>query len=214
MTDRVGRTALRRALVVLSAVLIAATLAVPASANWRPPVRTTGEGFRFVHDDGPRVGSGRLRTYRIEVEPAARVNLRWATAFAQRTLNDRRGWRGADNWALERVRRRPDIRVVIATPATVDRLCGQVGLRTVGKLSCWNGRVAAINVRRWKHGSTGFVGPLKTYRRYVLNHEVGHGLGYGHEYCPRPGARAPVMQQQTKATRPCRANPWPTRDPG
>jgi hypothetical protein len=179
----------------------------------RPPIRTTSEGFRYVAEDGRRAGQGRRRTYRLEVEPAADVGVRRATIRVERILNDRRGWTGAGNWSLRRVRRRPDIRIVIATPGTVDRLCARAGLRTVGRLSCWNGRFAAINVNRWKRGSTGFIGPLRVYRRYVLNHEVGHGLGYPHRSCPRRGARAPVMQQQTFATRPCRANGWPVLDP-
>jgi hypothetical protein len=198
---------------VLCVVLLSTASATPATALRRSPVRTTTEGFAYVADDGERVGRGRLRTYRIEVEPATDVNLRWVTRHAEQVLNDRRGWTGAGDWSLRRVRRRPDIRVVIATPRTVDRLCARAGLRTVGRLSCWNGEFAAINVNRWKRGSAGFTGRLRTYRRYVLNHEVGHGLGYGHRACPKPGARAPVMQQQTIATRPCRANGWPTLDP-
>lgn len=193
--------------------LVAAAPPALAENAQRPRIRTTSEGFAYVADEGPRAGRGRLRTYRLEVEPAADVSLRWATRRADRVLGHRRGWRGAGDWSLRRVRRRPDIRIVIATPRTVDRLCAQVGLRTVGRLSCWNGRFAAINVNRWKHGSKGFVGRLHVYRRYVLNHEVGHGLGYHHRSCPRRGARAPVMQQQTIATRPCRANGWPALDP-
>lgn len=177
------------------------------------PVRTTTEGFLFVDDAGERVGSGRRRTYRIEVEPATGVHLRWVTRKAEAILSDERGWTGADRWQLQRVRRRPDIRVVIATPATVDRLCARAGLRTMGEVSCWNGRFAAINVERWRRGADGFPGPLRAYRRYVLNHEVGHGLGYGHRSCPRRGVRAPVMQQQTFRTRPCRPNGWPVQDP-
>ncbi|HEX6254773.1 MAG TPA: DUF3152 domain-containing protein [Euzebyales bacterium] len=198
---------------VLCAALLATVLVTPAAAQRRAPVRTTTEGFAYVADNGDRAGSGRLRTYRIEVEPAADVNLRWVTMHAERALGDRRGWTGAADWALRRVRRRPDIRVLIATPRTVDRLCARAGLRTMGRLSCWNGQFAAINVNRWRRGSAGFTGPLRTYRRYVLNHEVGHGLGYDHRSCPRPGARAPVMQQQTIVTRPCRANGWPALDP-
>lgn len=206
---------------IMSALLVA-LLVVPATAGvagpaaaaaQRPPVRTTAEGFTYVADDGPLRGDGRRRTYRVEVEPAADVSLRWVTRRAEHVLGHRLAWTGAGDWALRRVRRRPDIRIVIATPSTVDRLCARAGLRTVGRLSCWNGRFAAINVDRWKRGSKGFVGPLHVYRRYVLNHEVGHALGYGHRACSRRGALAPVMQQQTFATRPCRANGWPALDP-
>ena len=178
------------------------------------PLRSTEEGFEFVDQEGPAAGDGELRTYRLEVEPATGINPRVFTDLAERILSNPRGWTGAADWTLQWVPGSDaDIRVVLATPDTVDRLCARAGLRTVGRLSCWNGQFAAINVDRWKHGSKGFVGPLHVYRRYVLNHEVGHALGYGHRVCPRRDARAPVMQQQTLATRPCRANGWPARDP-
>ena len=44
----------------------------------------------------------------------------------------------------------------------------------------------------------------------VVNHETGHWLGRGHAGCPRPGALAPVMMQQSKGLDGCRLNPWPT----
>jgi hypothetical protein len=175
-----------------------------------PPITTTPGGFQFVDEGGAVVGRGVLRTYRVEVEPKSGVNTRGFTYLAEQILNDERGWTGAGDWALQRVTvRDADIRVVLATPPTVDRLCAQAGLDTNGEVSCWNGRFAAINVDRWIKGAEGFTGSLRAYRRYVLNHEVGHGLGYSHRPCPRPGARAPVMQQQTYATKPCIANGWP-----
>lgn len=195
------------------AVLLVLPMPVETSRRAPAPLRTTTEGFVFVDDAGPRVGDGRLRTYRLEVEPATGVDPRIFTAVAERILNDERGWTGTGRWALRRVRRRADIRVVLATPETVDRLCARAGLRTVGRWSCWNGRFAALNVHRWRRGARGFDGSLRDYRRYLLNHEVGHGLGYGHRACPRTGRRAPVMQQQSFGTRPCRVNGWPTLDP-
>ena len=43
----------------------------------------------------------------------------------------------------------------------------------------------------------------------VVNHEVGHALGFGHAFCRRRGGLAPVMQQQSKALGGCLRNPWP-----
>jgi hypothetical protein len=169
----------------------------------------TNEGFVFVDEDGPVVGRGTLRTYRLEVEPETGMDPRTFSDLAERILSDKRGWTGTGDWALQRVTRRADIRIVLATPQTVDRLCAKAGLDTHGEVSCWNGRHAAINLDRWMTGAKAFTGSLRTYRRYVLNHEVGHGLGYHHESCPRPGARAPIMQQQTYATKPCKPNGWP-----
>lgn len=205
------------AVVAVLLVLLPMPLAIPLPSQPQQPeraqVQTTTDGFVFVDDAGQRVGRGRLRTYRLEVERQTGVDPRAFTAAAEAILNDQRGWTGAGRWSLRRVRRDADIRIVLATPRTVDRLCARAGLRTVGRLSCWNGRFAALNVNRWRRGSEGFAGSLRVYRRYLLNHEVGHALGYRHRACPRRAAAAPVMQQQTFATRPCRANGWPTLDP-
>jgi uncharacterized protein DUF3152 len=207
---------------VLVAALLVVSLGQPAgalehavtSAGDLPAIKPTREGFVFVDADGARVGRGRLRTYRLEVEPHTGIDPRAFSDLAEGILNDKRGWIGAGNWSLQRVSRYdPDIRIVLATPATVDKLCARAGLQTGGEVSCWNGRFAALNVKRWKRGAAGFNGSLRTYRRYLLNHEVGHGLGYAHKSCPRRGAWAPVMQQQTFATAPCRANGWPARSP-
>lgn len=39
---------------------------------------------------------------------------------------------------------------------------------------------------------------LEDYRKYLVLHEFGHALGFGHVKCPHKGADAPIMMQQTK----------------
>ena len=58
-----------------------------------------------------------------------------------------------------------------------------------------------INEARWVRGAVPFEGDVGSYRQYVINHEVGHAIGYvRHEMCGEQGALAPVMMQQTFST--------------
>jgi predicted Zn-dependent protease len=70
-------------------------------------------------------------------------------------------------------------------------------------------RGAVPNHYRWVDGHPDYLGDLTDYRRYVLNHEVGHILGLGHVDCPGSGVPAPVMQQQSIGLNRCAPDPWP-----
>lgn len=170
----------------------------------------TEEGFD-VAAGSAAAGEGPTVRYTVELEPAVGADLLAVTAAVEEALTDPRSW--VVDHRLERVDDPAvaDVRVVLATPDTVDGLCGEAGLRTDGRYSCWNGTFAALNAMRWREGAEGFD-DLTTYRRYLINHEFGHGLGHGHVDCPSPGAPAPVMMQQTMSTGQCEPNGWPYPD--
>lgn len=79
-------------------------------------------------------------------------------------------------------------------------------------VSCRVGNNVIINETRWLNGSDAWNaagGSLRDYRHMVVNHETGHWLGHGHEYCAGPGQAAAVMQQQTMDMQGCTPNSWP-----
>lgn len=176
----------------------------PASVE---PAVVTAEGFHVVPGTAA-AGEGPTVTYTVEVEPVLGADLLAVAATVEEALHDPRSW--VRDHRLERVEdpAAARVRVVLATPATVDRLCLAVGLDTAGRYSCWTGEFAALNADRWEQGAPDFD-DLTTYRRYLVNHEVGHGLGHGHVDCPAAGTPAPVMMQQTISTGACVANGWP-----
>ena len=173
--------------------------------------RAAGGELRTVAGttDAPREAD-QVVTVRVEVETGLGVD---GSEFARQvmtTLNDPRGWGHDGSVVFERTAEAADFDVVLASPETTDELC--VPLATEGEVSCAIDGRAILNAERWAQGAEPFLeagGTVFEYRRYLVNHEVGHLLGHGHEPCPEPGATAPVMLQQTLWLHGCVPNGWP-----
>ena len=173
-----------------------------------PVVVPVGDGrLAVVPGGGEAVGSGPLRTYEVEVEGGLGVDVEEFARAVERTLADPRSWTAGGRRALQRVEGDADVRVALASPQTVDRLCAP--LQTNGRYSCANGDRAVLNTVRWLEGADAYAGRLADYRHYLVNHEVGHVLGFGHGDCPAVGEVAPVMLQQTIGLQGCLPGPWP-----
>lgn len=170
-------------------------------------VPLSGAGtFTAVKSTGERRGDrGVILRYRIEVEDGLGLKVGRFARAVDATLGDSRGWTRGGARSFQRT---PDaaLRVVLASPAMTDRLCAP--LRTRGEVSCRNGNDVVINAKRWVAGVASYSN-LDAYRQYVVNHEVGHALGFNHQPCPTAGAEAPVMLQQTLGLDGCTPNPWP-----
>ncbi|USX54703.1 DUF3152 domain-containing protein [Lentzea sp. HUAS12] len=198
------------------------------------PVRAQGEGWwRTVAGTTPQVGTGEVRTYSVEVEQGA-VLPAAHQAFAQTVdsaLADPRGWTASGDVSFRRVDvAEPDVRIRLTATETARAICG---FDLPYDTSCYREGVVYVSAPRWFRGAESFGGDLEGYRRYVVNHEVGHFLGHGHEFCPADGAPAPVMMQQTFSVsndgladvtaevpqgpavprdgRTCTPNPWPNQ---
>ncbi|WP_158607513.1 DUF3152 domain-containing protein [Flexivirga caeni] len=184
------------------------TAAVPAHGNGRfnpvtVPQTTTAR-------------TGRVVTYALSVEggmgadPAA-----VAKAFGSALL-DRRGWQGVDHVRFVQMTHaalakgtKPEMVVLVASPDQVKKLCAP--LPTHGDTSCDTSEHVVLNYKLWTTGVPYFAGHVDEYREYMVNHEVGHALGHGHQQCSAKGAYAPVMQQQTLDLQGCKPWPWPKR---
>ena len=123
-------------------------------------------------------------------------------------LNDTRGWVKVTEKEFQLVEgTEKEFEFIFASPEKTDELC--YPLETNGIYSCRNEDRIIINFFRWVNGAIDFGSDLETYRLYLINHEVGHILGWGHVGCPKEGALAPVMMQQSKSTMGCRPYGWP-----
>lgn len=188
------------------------------TAAVREPVRISfprdGSGRWVVAAAGNEtVGAkGRLMRYRVVVERDIRgVSVAGFAAAAGATLADPRGWTGGGQWRFRRVGpgQKSDFTLYLATPGTRGELCGD---GSDGYTSCRNGAKVVLNVARWAGGVPGYRNNLRAYRQYMVNHEVGHRLGNGHNLCPGKGKLGPVMLQQTLGLHGCKPNPWPYPD--
>jgi hypothetical protein len=158
----------------------------------------------------PATTTGRLVRYDVRVEKGLKLDPDEAGKLMEKVLNDSRSWRGAGDVRFELVPVGEPIQLhaYLATPKTTDALCAP--LLTRGDVSCQNGMRVVFNAQRWVKGADAYGSYVTDYRRYLVNHEFGHSLGYQHVGCPGKGKPAPVMMQQTKGLGGCRQNPWPS----
>ena len=193
-----------------------ATATAPAAAE---TYVEQGAGTLSVVDGGSDVyGTGPLKRFIVEVEDGIDVDGATFAAAVTETLGDPRSWGSGGRMSVQRVGAAEaaagqfEFRVALVSPGSMERYCPGVG--TGGYTSCRYGDRAVINLARWSTAVPDYQGDIATYRQYVVNHEVGHALGNGHQPCPGPGQLAPVMQQQTLGLQGCLKNAWPYPDGG
>ena len=184
-------------------------------------------------------GTTKVFSYTVEVEDGIDTTAYGGDeGFAHlvsQTLRNPKSWTHNPQFAFRRVdgsfQGNPDYRVSLTSPVTLREGCGyEIPLET----SCYNPaygpdaeRRVLINEARWVRGAVPFQGDVGSYRQYLINHEVGHAIGYQHhEPCDENEGLAPVMMQQTFSTadndaarfdpdtvkpdgKVCRFNPWP-----
>jgi hypothetical protein len=200
------------------------TIPVPVHASTPGPAPTTKAGFIDVPATGAgtfvaaqaghaKAGHGaHLLRYAVEVETGIGISPAQAAKEIAGVLAAPRGWTrdGVSSFQLVSAREPYDLKVRIATPGTADALCwAGIHQDTQGEYNCEIPDGVVVNLRRWVEGSPTFDGPIQDYRALIINHEMGHFLGYAHMTCPGPGRQAPVMMQQIKGLDGCVANAWP-----
>lgn len=183
-----------------------------------PPEDTVGGSGKFDAVAGTADGSGKGQriTYRVDVEQGLALDGELFAEAVHRTLNDNRSWAHNGARTFRRVHSgRPDFVMTLAGPGTTADWCAKSGLdTTVDNVSCDSAATerVMINAFRWAQGAVTYGDELLAYRQMLINHEVGHRLGYNHVTCDKEGDLAPVMQQQTKFLEyngiSCRPNAW------
>jgi hypothetical protein len=206
-------TVVAEAMLVSSVIPDARPVSHPLTPTPTPTPRpveipATGTGrFTVAASMSAVVGGGDLVRYTVEVEADLSDDPQLVASIVEATLADSRSWIATGEHAFQRVDTDGDVRVLLATPTTTDELCAP--LRTRGEVSCRNGKQVVLNAKRWHHGIEGYGTDLDGYRQYLVNHEMGHALGFSHVDCPGAGERAPVMLQQSYGLDGCTPNPWP-----
>ncbi|WP_435866616.1 DUF3152 domain-containing protein, partial [Streptomyces yokosukanensis] len=184
------------------------------------PLSATLKGsgkFETVPGFAKAPGTGRKYTYRVDIEQGMGLDGVLFAEAVQKTLNDDRSWAHSGARTFERISSgKPDFVITLASPGTTAKWCAKSGLDTTeDNVSCDSASTerVMINAYRWAQGSKTYGDKIHPYRQMLINHEVGHRLGYGHVSCQKSGELAPVMQQQTKFLDHdgihCLPNPWP-----
>ncbi|MGH7196527.1 MAG: DUF3152 domain-containing protein [Candidatus Saccharimonadales bacterium] len=149
----------------------------------------------------------RAVTYDVTTRGTITADFATFKSLANATLNDNRGWSRLGVKFTE-VASGGSFTLVLSEASQVPTF----GSPCDSSYSCRVGRYVIINQDRWQTATPSWNsggGSLRDYRHMVVNHEVGHWLGHGHEKCSGAGQPAAVMQQQSIDLQGCVFNAWP-----
>ena len=162
----------------------------------------------WLYPEEIQVRDENLMNFALKIEPSIPIGPDCMGNLITSILNDHRGWNNITEKEFLLVSEEDaDFTFIFSSPDKTDELCAP--LETNGIYSCRNEEEIIINYFRWENGAIDFGNDMKTYRLYLINHETGHILGWGHTGCPKDGALAPVMMQQSKTTDGCTPYGWP-----
>ncbi|QQM46875.1 DUF3152 domain-containing protein [Streptomyces liliifuscus] len=183
-----------------------------SSSSSAPDIPASGPGtFATAGGGSGTVGKGsRVLSYKVVVENGLTQSPADVAEQVEGILADPRGWTADGRSGFRRVSSgTADFVVRLATPGTVDAICGKYGLNTRGEVNCNVGKDVVVNLKRWLLATPVYAADVDAYRALIINHEVGHFLGHGHVTCPGAGKPAPAMMQQIKGMLGCKPNVWP-----
>ena len=162
----------------------------------------------WLYPEEIQVRDESLTNFALKIEPSIPIGPDCLGKLITSILNDPRGWNNITEKEFLLVSEEDaDFTFIFSSPDKTDELCAP--LETNGIYSCRNEEEIIINYFRWENGAIDFGNDMRTYRLYLINHETGHILGWGHTGCPKDGALAPVMMQQSKTTDGCTPYGWP-----
>jgi hypothetical protein len=124
--------------------------------------------------------------------------------------NDSTGWTGRYRCSVKEGQQgTSDVRVLFASPDDMARLFGQdfkqLSVSSVDTSAVQSKKPTIyFNLRNWNRVPRHFRGSLTTYRKYLVQHELGHALFHVWDHDEEPSSgTCPVMMQQTKGTHTC-----------
>ena len=146
--------------------------------------------------------------YAVKIEPSLGLDPLCIKNLLFLILNNDTGWTNITEKQFQLTSvEESDYVYIFASPEKTDELCAPIETNSI--YSCRKEQNIVLNFFRWQNGAVDFKNDLETYRIYLINHETGHILGWGHVGCPKEGAIAPVMMQQSKGTEGCIPYGWP-----
>jgi Protein of unknown function (DUF3152) len=232
--QRIGLVALASGFVVLGLLVAGARglgtpvpgapkAAVSAAASYAPDPPIPSAALTSVYASGqkasgqyvtstitaaPMMKATKTNPYTVRVETSLNTDPDAVARVVQATLDDPRGWAsfGKNNFSLVAADAPGQLVVVVASPETVDSLCG--ASTTKGTWDCRAGSTIVLNSDRWLYMTPTYTS-LSDFRAFMINHEIGVYLGQAETACKSKGAKAPVMADQGRTLGGCAANPWP-----